>query len=443
MLPSKEHYIKAVRRPYPVLPASIIGLAWAEEKYYARVLDKPYCMRDIINTDYVWYFSKADIEKGGELSLESWRNPEKLKQTQEEFKKRENNLLESTQKDLPTFVQATGEYVPPLILVYAIDKPLEKEIRKLLSEKLSQEETDELMDKLNSPIQNNSYKQEEYDLITANDLQAHVKKYEWLNSRYGSRNPYTIEQAQEKLSQINKEEYLKKYKEEKIKLRQTISKAKEILEENAHLIDLLQYIIYYRTQRTDILNKGFYFFIPLAEKLAESLNLTYDQFMNCTIEEIQENKIPSFDLISQRQKDFSYIMENKIRKCLVGEECNKIREFVKEDLSNITELKGNIACKGLIKGKARIIMDSEDFNKFNDGDIIVTAMTTPEFVPIMKKASAFITDEGGITCHAAIISREMNKPCIIGTTNATNILKDGDLVEVDAEKGIVKILEKK
>jgi pyruvate, water dikinase len=61
----------------------------------------------------------------------------------------------------------------------------------------------------------------------------------------------------------------------------------------------------------------------------------------------------------------------------------------------------------------------------------------------MKKASAIITDEGGITSHAAIVSREMKKPCVIGTKIATKILKDGDLVEVDADRGIVNILKKK
>ncbi len=70
-------------------------------------------------------------------------------------------------------------------------------------------------------------------------------------------------------------------------------------------------------------------------------------------------------------------------------------------------------------------------------------MTTPEMVPVMKRAAAFVTDEGGITCHAAIVSREMKKPCIIGTKIATKVLKDGDLVEVDANRGIVRILERK
>jgi len=76
-----------------------------------------------------------------------------------------------------------------------------------------------------------------------------------------------------------------------------------------------------------------------------------------------------------------------------------------------------------------------------DGDILISSMTTPDMVPIMKKAAAFVTDEGGITCHAAIVSREMKKPCIIGTKIATKILHDGQLVEVDANRGIVKIIK--
>jgi pyruvate,water dikinase len=67
-------------------------------------------------------------------------------------------------------------------------------------------------------------------------------------------------------------------------------------------------------------------------------------------------------------------------------------------------------------------------------------MTRPEYMPAILKAAAIIADEGGITCHAAIVSRELGIPCIVGTKIATQALKDGDLVEVDADKGIVKIL---
>ncbi|MFA6428441.1 MAG: PEP/pyruvate-binding domain-containing protein [Candidatus Buchananbacteria bacterium] len=107
------------------------------------------------------------------------------------------------------------------------------------------------------------------------------------------------------------------------------------------------------------------------------------------------------------------------------------------------EVSGTIAYRGSIKGKAKIVFTVKDLVKIESGDVLVSPMTRPEYLPAMKKAAAFVTDEGGITCHAAIVAREMKKPCVIGTKIATQVLQDGDLVEVDANKGIVKILETK
>lgn len=110
----------------------------------------------------------------------------------------------------------------------------------------------------------------------------------------------------------------------------------------------------------------------------------------------------------------------------------------------VVEIKGQPASKGSNKGKVRIIIDPEgpEAAEFTQGDILVTSMTRPEFVPLMKKAGAIITNEGGVTCHAAIISRELGIPCVISTKIATKILKNGDIVEVLADKGLVKILER-
>lgn len=110
---------------------------------------------------------------------------------------------------------------------------------------------------------------------------------------------------------------------------------------------------------------------------------------------------------------------------------------------DISQIKGNTGSKGFIKGRVKIVIDPyNDAHKMEEGDVLVTGMTRPEFVPLMKMATAIVTDEGGITCHAAIVSREMKKPCIIGTKNATKILQDGDLIEVDADNGVVKIISR-
>ena len=118
-----------------------------------------------------------------------------------------------------------------------------------------------------------------------------------------------------------------------------------------------------------------------------------------------------------------------------------ITKIIHPELVAITEFKGTIANPGKTKGTAKIVIKLEDMAKMNNGDILVAGMTRPEHLPAMKKAGAIITNDGGITCHAAIVARELNIPCIIGTRIASHVLKDGDMVEVDANQGIVKIIK--
>jgi pyruvate,water dikinase len=106
------------------------------------------------------------------------------------------------------------------------------------------------------------------------------------------------------------------------------------------------------------------------------------------------------------------------------------------------EVRGSTASRGKAQGVVRLVLSRHDFHKMNQGDVLVTSMTRPDFVPVLNKCAAIVTNEGGVTCHAAIISREMKIPCIIATGNATQILKDGDMVEVDADNGVVRIIER-
>lgn len=106
----------------------------------------------------------------------------------------------------------------------------------------------------------------------------------------------------------------------------------------------------------------------------------------------------------------------------------------------VREIRGFSASKGKVHGKVKVVISSKDFHKVERGDILVAIMTSVDFIPVMERAAAFVTNEGGITSHASIVSREMGKPCIIGTKIATKVLKDGDLVEVDADHGVVRKL---
>ena len=110
-------------------------------------------------------------------------------------------------------------------------------------------------------------------------------------------------------------------------------------------------------------------------------------------------------------------------------------------IANSNEIKGRVAYPGIISGKARVVLNRYERDNVEEGEIIVAPMTTVDFIQAMKKAIAFVTDEGGVTSHAAIVAREMKKPCIINTKIATKIIKTGDMIEVDANKGIVTILK--
>ncbi|WP_407391203.1 phosphoenolpyruvate synthase [Methanobrevibacter sp.] len=111
-------------------------------------------------------------------------------------------------------------------------------------------------------------------------------------------------------------------------------------------------------------------------------------------------------------------------------------EDASSDLGEVL-VRGLGASPGMAAGKVKIVLDIDELDKIKDGDIMVTTMTTPDMVPAMRRASGIVTDEGGVTCHASIISRELGIPCVVGTGDATTTLKENSGVTLDGKKGLV------
>lgn len=160
---------------------------------------------------------------------------------------------------------------------------------------------------------------------------------------------------------------------------------------------------------------------------------------------LKNKKLPSFNILRNRF-NLSLVSSKKGKSAVCyGNKANKkINQLKLENYSvneNISILKGNVAFGGKVSGGVKIVIDPKEVSAFKKGEIFVTTMTRPEWISAIKKAKAIITDVGGILCHAAIVSRELKTPCIIGTKIATQVLKDGYLVEVDANKGLVRILK--
>ncbi len=151
--------------------------------------------------------------------------------------------------------------------------------------------------------------------------------------------------------------------------------------------------------------------------------------------------LPSDELARRQQCLVSFTSQDS-EEVLSGEEAEEMIGQLEKASNKSDTIQGMTANQGKARGTVKIVLTTHHLTKFNPGDILVSSMTRPEMVSVMRKAAAFVTDEGGITSHAAIVSREMGIPCIIGTKIATKVLQDGDEVEVDADKGIVKILSR-
>jgi len=173
------------------------------------------------------------------------------------------------------------------------------------------------------------------------------------------------------------------------------------------------------------------------EKILEKLPIEYKDYVDFITLDEYTNELPNLSTLQSRKKGYIYFGN------LYTTQDYK-KWFTENDISIMEDtnisLTGDVAYKKDIIGKVCIIYNENDFDKFESKDILVTPMTIPKFMKIIKMASGIITDEGGITCHASIIARELKIPCVVGCKNATKVLRDGDLIKIDGATGnIIKL----
>ncbi len=183
----------------------------------------------------------------------------------------------------------------------------------------------------------------------------------------------------------------------------------------------------------------------LAQIVGTKTGYSPDLILNTLMQEFEQwfkdGTLPTKEVLQERSKESVLMFDHDGFELKVGNEATALEQRVIGNSKEET-LKGMSAYPGKARGTVRVIADPHKADHFQDGDILVATMTRPEYLQLMKKAAAFVTDSGGILSHAAIVARELKKPCIIGTKIATKVLKDGDMVEVDANKGIVKIINR-
>lgn len=214
-------------------------------------------------------------------------------------------------------------------------------------------------------------------------------------------------------------------------------------------VKLLREFVFLRTYRIEMNSQSNFYLKPLLKEIAGRGNISVEKLATMFSSEIKamlkDGRVSVSVNFGDRKRAAVMWLDNCTFYYVFGDKAVKtISEKLTDRglIEQANEITGTVASKReVVRGKVRII-SKENVTAFRKNEVLVTVMTSPELVPAIQRAVAIITDEGGVLCHTAIVSREMKKPCIIGTQIATKILKDGDLVEVDTEKGVVRKLGK-
>jgi phosphohistidine swiveling domain-containing protein len=339
-------------------------------------------------------------------------------------------------------------------------------LNKILKE-INRDKTEEYLEILSAPVEYSFFQQEELDLLRTSFiknkkefrevLEKHAQKYYWILNSYGGNQVLKINYFRDKLKELLRGKIAKNKIKEIENIIKNSQRRKEYLirklKLNKKIILIARQLsqsIWWQDLRKGYIWRMNYFWDKFLKEIARRTKWSFDDLLWCwpgeVIRILQNQKVDKRKILS-RKKYYATYTEIGNMKHLFGKQA---RDLVKIYLEapvggKIKELKGLTVSKGkedFVRGKAKIITNPfRDLKKMKRGDILVASMTSPEFIIAMKKAKAIITDHGGITSHAAIVSRELRVTCVVDTKIATKVLKDGNLVEVDANKGIVKILK--
>jgi phosphohistidine swiveling domain-containing protein len=448
------------------------------ERLKKHIKNPPSCIFEFANGNFKWYVSTSTWnDSGKEIILKLKTNPEKFVEFNHELRNRINSLKEFSSaflsKDLSNlslddlwkiYLHGTElfEACYELGMLPTIadlgESFLTKELKNLLASYLSN--VDEFFVKLTTPAEISGILKEEKELLElalnphvledSKEIELHHQQYFWLT--FGYEGPlYSMETIWAKIAALRENVVVSKERLESIN-HYALKNAKALsdLQKKLNLSDDVKLIfkiardwLFLKEQRKEAFFACYAAFDRLAERMARKLKMSKLDVKYLNKHEldsaIHNNTFPQN--IEQRIIHSVYIWENG-DVVITGK---ALQIFLDTHLTHEApiynhEVKGQIAFMGTAKGQVKLIREIEDIGKMKKGDILVSPQTNPNLMPAIHLAAAIVTDTGGITCHAAIVAREMQIPCVVGTKNATRLLKDGDLVEVDANKGVVRKL---
>lgn len=283
------------------------------------------------------------------------------------------------------------------------------------------------------------------ELAKITDQYKHLGGYS-VNDQYWTNNDILDQVKQYKNPQADLAKMQRARIEAGKKAQATLEKLKEDLLIYQVAATVYEYV-YLRTERIDIFKGVLMAAGPFYRSLEKKLHLPvgWAAHLSCqeVIQALKDQRLPATKDLSDRAHH-QYVLHITPERTKVISKPAEQTEFLQKQIpgygqdKRVDSLTGRVSYSGKVRGRARVIVNTKDVPTMKKDEILISNMTHPDYMPAIHKAKAIVTDEGGIVCHAAIMSRELKIPCIIGTGEATQAFKSGDVVEVDAEKGVVR-----
>jgi phosphohistidine swiveling domain-containing protein len=278
-------------------------------------------------------------------------------------------------------------------------------------------------------------------------VEKHRAEFGWLQTYSFLGEPYTAEQViqfiQENLDNNNQMRTRQQHAESPML---TQMRTLRVSPEVRGLLDVVRSLTYVNAAKDDAHQITWQHVRPLMGEIARRLNCTPGELVLCTPRELIEalkGGALNREFLDARAQNWILLKTGDLLNVVQGlEPVEVLRKSLKSILpSNVSTLTGRPIYPGSVRGQARIVLTSADCSGVKPGDILVATNTNPDFIPAMRRAAAFITDTGNLICHAVIAAREFQKPCVISTQIATQLLKDGELLEVDGTTGVITRLD--
>lgn len=273
-------------------------------------------------------------------------------------------------------------------------------------------------------------------------------RFTWITCGYFNEQPKALSVYEKALTEALEKDPYARIHEIESEIEESQDKRSNFLLDHSESLKTLAYLAgesgYLKDYYKFSMNAITYYSEPLFEEIAKRTGKSKEFLKDLLIDEVElllQSKTLDQASIDERTKHYVLLSWEGNMQILQGDDSAIFSDkFLNFEKNTEEVINGRTACKGQVKGRAKVVMDSNDFHKVEKGDVLVVMNTSPDYVPILGSVAAILAEEGGITAHVSVISREMKIPAIVGIQGVTKRIKDGDMVEVDADKGVVRII---